>query len=81
MEEKQIFATLEVSDHEVRMIVGEFFNTRFNILKVERVPVDALSYDTITDQDALTAAKELIRRGKDCCPMMEQIMEERMQEC
>ena len=32
-------------------------------------------------QDALTAAKELIRRGKDCCPMMEQIMEERMQEC
>ncbi|MBQ1446900.1 MAG: cell division protein FtsA, partial [Solobacterium sp.] len=56
MEEKQIFATLEVSDHEVRMIVGEFFNTRFNILKVERVPVDALSYDTITDQDALTAA-------------------------
>ena len=56
MEEKQIFATLEVSDHEVRMIVGEIFNTRFNILKVERVPVDALSYDTITDQDALTAA-------------------------
>ena len=32
-------------------------------------------------QDALTAAKELIRRGKNCCPMMEQIMEERMQEC
>ncbi len=56
MEEKQIFATLEVSDHEVRMIVGEFFNTRFNILKVERIPVDALDFDKVADEDALTAA-------------------------
>ncbi len=32
-------------------------------------------------QDALAAAKDLIRRGKDCCPMISQVMEERMQEC
>ena len=56
MEDKQIFATLEVSDHEVRLVVGEFFNTRFNILKVERVAVDALDQDAVTDPDALTAA-------------------------
>ncbi len=36
MAEKQIFAAVEVSDHEVRLIVGEFFNTRFNIIKVVR---------------------------------------------
>lgn len=35
--DKQIFAALEIADHEIRLIVGEFFNTRFNIIKVERV--------------------------------------------
>ena len=34
--EKQIYTALEISDQEVRLIVGEFFNTRFNIIKVER---------------------------------------------
>ena len=34
--DKQIFAALEIADHEVRLLVGEFFNTRFNIIKVER---------------------------------------------
>ena len=37
--DKQIFAAVEAADHEIRLIVGEFFNTRFNIIKVERVPV------------------------------------------
>ena len=31
--DKQIFAALEVADHEIRLIIGEFFNTRFNIIK------------------------------------------------
>jgi cell division protein FtsA len=43
--EKQIFAALEIADHEVRLIVGEFFNTRFNIIKVERVPVTGLVFN------------------------------------
>ncbi len=34
--EKQIYAALEIADHEVRLILGEFFNTRFNVLKTER---------------------------------------------
>lgn len=42
--DKQIFAALEIADHEVRLLVGEFFNTRFNIIKVERVPVAAFSF-------------------------------------
>ncbi len=54
MSEKQIFAAIEAADHEVRLIVGEFFNTRFNIIKVERIPIEGLSYDRIEDQEAVT---------------------------
>ena len=54
--DKQIFAAVEVADHEVRLIIGEFFNTRFNIIKVERVPVNGMSYDKVTDPDEVTKA-------------------------
>lgn len=54
--EKQIFAAVEAADHEIRLIVGEFFNTRFNIIKVERVPVSGISYDKVTDPEAVTKA-------------------------
>lgn len=37
--EKNIIAALEISDYEVRLLVGEFFNTRLNILKVEQVQI------------------------------------------
>ncbi len=58
MSDKQIFAALEVADHEVRLIVGEFFNTRFNIIKVERVPVNGLGIGTVEDKDSVTASIE-----------------------
>lgn len=35
--EKKIIAALEVQAHEVRLIVGQFYNGRLNILKIERV--------------------------------------------
>ncbi len=56
MSDKQIFAALEVTDHEVRLIVGEFFNTRFNIIKVERVPCSGFSVDTVNDSEAVVKA-------------------------
>lgn len=37
MSEKQILAALEITDHEIRLLVGEFFNTRLNIIRTERV--------------------------------------------
>lgn len=37
--EKVILAALEIADHEVRLLIGEFFNTRLNIMKVERVEI------------------------------------------
>lgn len=62
MNKKQIFAAIEVTDHEIHLIVGEFFNTRFNIIKVERVPVRGLTYDHVTDPEAITKA---IRKAAD----------------
>ncbi|MBR4455358.1 MAG: cell division protein FtsA, partial [Solobacterium sp.] len=49
MNDKQIYAALEISDHEVRLIVGEFFNTRFNIIKVERIPCTGVSGSSVND--------------------------------
>ncbi len=56
MNDKQIFAAIEVSDHEVRLVVGEFFNTRFNIIKVERVNCSGFDGEKIVDADAITSA-------------------------
>ncbi len=56
MSNKQIFAAVEVADHEVRLVVGEFFNTRFNIIKVERVPCFGLSFNEITNPTEVTQA-------------------------
>lgn len=56
MSEKKIFAALEAVDHEIRLIVGEFFNTRFNIIKVERVPFYGITFNEITDPEGLTEA-------------------------
>ncbi|MBR3343495.1 MAG: cell division protein FtsA [Solobacterium sp.] len=53
MSDKQIFAALEAVDHEVRLIVGEFFNTRFNIIKVERTPIEGFTGGVITDPEAV----------------------------
>ncbi len=62
MSDKQIFASLEISDHEVRLIVGEFFNTRFNIIKVERIPCGGMSFDQVADPAAVIDA---IHRAAD----------------
>lgn len=57
--EKEIFAALEIADEEIRLILGEFFNTRFNVLKVEQVACSGIEKLLITDREALTG---VIRR-------------------
>ena len=36
MSEKQILAALEITDHEVRLLVAEFFNSRLNVIRTEK---------------------------------------------
>lgn len=56
MSDKQIFASVEVADHEVRLVVGDFFNARFNIIKVERIPCFGITYDQVLDPDEISNA-------------------------
>lgn len=53
--EKQIFAALEIADHEIRLVLGEFFNTRFNVLKVERVACSGIENLQIQNKDVVTS--------------------------
>ena len=58
---KEIYAALEISDRYVRLIVGEYFNTRFNIIRVEHKEIKALEDFNILDKETLvTTIKEMI---------------------
>ena len=49
MNKKEIYASIEVADHEVRLVVGEFYETRFNILRVEKAPIQGIEKQKIMD--------------------------------
>lgn len=68
MDDKQIFASVEVCDQEVRLVVGEYFNSHFNILKVEVLPCSGLSYNAITNADEVT------KTIKTACEQTEQML-------
>ena len=55
MANKQILAALQIESNEVRLIVGEIFNTRLNTLKRECVPCKGM--DGIRIVDPKTVAK------------------------
>ena len=65
MENKQIYASLEVNDHEVQLIVGEFFNTRFNIIKSVTIPCQGLGANGVRDeQDIIESIKLAVRQAE-----------------
>lgn len=62
MSEQKIIATLELSDHEIRLAVGQFFNKRLSILKVERVVCGGILGQSIQDPHGLS---EALRKASD----------------
>ena len=54
--DKQVIAALEIADHEVRLLVGQFFNGRLNILKVERVSHFGIQGFTIINENHIVEA-------------------------
>lgn len=65
MNDKQIFTAVEVADYEVRLVVGEFFNNRFNIIKVERVACDGFNGEKVVRPEAVTnALKQALENAK-----------------
>jgi len=53
MNEQDVQVGLEIADHEIRLVVGQFFNTRLNIMKVERVLSSGIHNAQIIDQAAV----------------------------
>lgn len=56
MQAKQYYASIELAEDELRLIVGEFYMSRFNILKAERVKTSGIENKKIIDQDNVTSA-------------------------
>ncbi len=50
MDRKEIYASVEIADHEIRFVVGEFYDTRFNILRIERAPITGIQKKKIIDE-------------------------------
>lgn len=62
--EKQIVAALEIADHEVRLLVGQFFNGRLNILKVERVAhLGIVGYNIMSESIVVDAIKKAVENA------------------
>ncbi|QIK70223.1 cell division protein FtsA [Erysipelothrix sp. HDW6C] len=62
--EKQIIAALEIADHEVRLLVGQFFNGRLNILKVERVAhLGVAGYAIMSETHVVDSIKKAVENA------------------
>lgn len=56
MSDKQIYASVEIANHEVRLVVGEFYETRFNILRVEKVRFNGIEDNVIVNESNVVTA-------------------------
>jgi cell division protein FtsA len=56
MNDQNIYAALELTDHEIRLVVGQFHNQRLTILKVERVLSSGILGQFIFDQNAVVSS-------------------------
>ncbi|NLC41676.1 MAG: hypothetical protein GX775_02330 [Erysipelothrix sp.] len=53
---KEIYASLAIADHEIRILVSEFHNGRLNILKVERVEHNGVQDNRIVNENEIIMA-------------------------
>ena len=54
--EKQILAVVSFSQYKLKVLVAQFFNTKFNVLKVEQVFTEGFDGSHVVDEKALVAA-------------------------
>ena len=59
---KQIYASLELGENDLKLLVAEHFNTRFNVLKVVRRQTNSINDFKIVDKQSLVFdIKELVK--------------------
>jgi len=52
---KQIYVALQVDGNRLRILVGEYFNTRFNVIKLEESKTDAIVDFKVVNKDLLVS--------------------------
>lgn len=52
---KQVYASLFVDENELQLVVSEYFNTRFNIIRVDKVKMEGIINFKITDFDRVSS--------------------------
>ena len=52
---KQIYAALELCESEIKILVGEYYNTRFNIIRAEKFPTNAISDFKVINAETLSS--------------------------
>lgn len=72
----KILAVLEIADHEVRLIVGQFFNSRLNILKIEQVSHSGINNYRITNEELVIEAirKAITNASKNLGSLIEKVI-------
>ena len=50
---KQIYAAMELCESEIRILVGEYYNTRFNIIRADKYNTNAISDFKIVNKEEL----------------------------
>lgn len=58
MAKKSIYASVEIADREVRLVVVEIFNNRSNVLRTERAAHTGIANGKITDEKSIVEAIE-----------------------
>ncbi len=56
MSKKRVYAALQIGDREVRLLVYEVFDGRFNVLRVEHMPHQGVKDQKIVDESAVVKA-------------------------
>ena len=57
---KQVYASIFIDENELQIVAGEYFNTRFNIIRVDKVKMEGILNFKINDFDR---AKEIVTKA------------------
>ena len=62
---KKVYAAIELADQEVRLVVMEIFESRSNVLRVERVACSGIQNGKILDESmVVTAVREATKSAQ-----------------
>ena len=63
---KQIYAALELCESEIKILVGEYYNTRFNIIRADKYSTNAISdFKIVNKEELISDIKSALKQSSD----------------